>query len=131
MRYSRDLPRRLLRYAALSPEAGGDLLPTPAGFALALGISQAKLALWRNRYPAFAAACLECEAVTCQRLAEGALTRRFDPSFTRFYLQARFGWGDAPALPPTPVEVRVLGGPPLPTSADLQLPQEDEETTCS
>lgn len=91
MEYDPSLERQMLSY--FGGQADGEY-PTFADFARRVGVPTAQLELWRSEQPAFASVWEECRHRQQARLITGALTRRFDPSFTKFLLCHEFGFGE-------------------------------------
>lgn len=82
VKYTSDMPRRLYRYFTEYAEGG---VPSFVKFARSAGLTLADLERFRGRRE-FDRAYRECEAIRRDLLIDGGLTRRFDPSFTKFLL---------------------------------------------
>ena len=90
MQYEKNMGKRMIAYFT----AEGEVLPSFVRFAHLIGADTETLALWRRRYPAFERAYRECREILCDRIVYGAMHKRFDPSFSKFLLTARFGWAE-------------------------------------
>lgn len=82
MKYRRELPRQLYNYFTAFAEGG---IPTFDKFARSIGITYEELIGFRSRKE-FDRAWRECNEIKRDYLIDGALTRRFDPSFAKFLL---------------------------------------------
>ena len=93
----------MLRYFR---EYEGDGVPTFTKFAARVGCDTESLLL--DPSPHFRRAYEECRRILCDRIADGALLRRFDPSFAKFYLASPlFGFGEEELTDDRPFEVRI------------------------
>lgn len=81
-RYRREIPGQMYRYFLNYGEGG---VPSFSKFATVLGVSLATLESWR-RHKKFAAAWQECRSIRRDRLIDGGLMRRIDPSLTKYIL---------------------------------------------
>ena len=87
----------------------GEGVPTFTKFAESMGTDTASLL--ESPSPCFRRAYEECRRILCDRVADGALSRRLDPSFAKFYLSSPlFGFADeeaATAAVPFEVNIRI------------------------
>ena len=90
-RYDKEMPRKLYKYFAQTADEGG--IPSFTKFARLSGFTRAELEAMRCRRE-FERAYAECLQIRIDALADGALTRRFDPSFVKFLLGAEFSLGE-------------------------------------
>ena len=90
MKYSKDLPRKMyLYFTGYSDSIGA---PSFQKFARSIGATTAELQAFRKR-PHFDRAWRECLEIRRDYLIDSALSRRFDPSFTKFLLSEGEGDG--------------------------------------
>ena len=71
-----------------------ETLPSFVRFAHRMGTDMQTLRAKREKSKAFARVWSECEDILADRIIEGALCKRFDASFSKFLLAARFGYTD-------------------------------------
>ncbi len=91
LKYMTD-KRRAAAMLAFFRDYDGEGLPTFTKFAERMGTDTASLL--ESPSPCFRRAYEECRHILCDRIADGALTRRLDPSFAKFYLSSPlFGFG--------------------------------------
>ena len=83
MKYSEDLPRKMYLYFIGYSESVG--APSFQKFARSVGATVAELESFRKRR-SFERAWRECLEIRRDYLIDSALSRRFDPSFTKFLL---------------------------------------------
>ena len=87
----------------------GEGLPTFTKFAEQMGTDTASLL--ERPSPCFRRAYEECRRILCDRVVDGALSRRLDPSFAKFYLSSPlFGFADEQtetAAVPFEVNIRI------------------------
>ena len=69
-------------------------LPSFVRFAHRIGTDMQTLRAKRMKDKRLSLAWSECEEILADRIADGALHRRFDASFAKFLLTARFGYTD-------------------------------------
>ena len=91
MRYQKQIGEKMLRYFV-----EGDGFPTFVKFAKLMGVTPADLDGWRKTSKHFREVYGQCAEILCDAVAEGALHRRLDPSFSKFYLATQHGWGEGP-----------------------------------
>ena len=91
MKYSKDLPRRMYLYFTGYSEAVG--APSFPKFARSIGATVAELESFKNR-PQFLRAWRECTEIRRDYLIDSALSRKFDPSFTKFLLSEEEASGE-------------------------------------
>lgn len=84
-KYTSDLPRRMYTFFIGYDEAQG--APSYEKFARSVGMCVEDLESFRKRRE-FERAYRECGEIRRDYLIDKALTRRFDPSFTKFLLSA-------------------------------------------
>ncbi len=82
VKYTSDMPRRLYRFFIEYAEEG---VPSFVKFARRVGLTLADVERFRC-HKEFDRAYSECEAIRRDYLIDGALTKRFDGSFTKFLL---------------------------------------------
>ena len=82
MKYKSDLPRQLYSFFLAYQDNG---IPTFDKFARSIGTTYEELIGFRSKKE-FDRAWRECIEIKRDYLIDGALTRRFDPSFTKFLL---------------------------------------------
>ena len=80
--YKKTLPRQMYAYFISYNESSG--APSFSKFARRLGLTLEELSSFRKRYPSFDEAWRECSEIRRDFLIDGALSRRFDSSFTKF-----------------------------------------------
>ena len=93
-RYDRELPRRLYKYFITEADSG--CAPSFSKFARLSGFTLRELCEFRS-HGEFDRAYNECLEIRRDVLTDGALCRRFDPSFVKFLLGAEFSVGEASA----------------------------------
>ena len=81
-KYTRETAGKMYLYF-LNYDEGG--LPSFSKFATGLGVSLATLESWRRKKK-FDAVWRECHSIRRDRLIDGALARRYDPSLAKFIL---------------------------------------------
>ena len=94
MKDSKDLPRKMYLYFIGYSDGVG--APSFQKFARSIGATTAELEAFRKR-PHFDRAWRECLEIRRDYLIDAALSRRFDPSFTKFLLaeeESAVGEGD-------------------------------------
>lgn len=87
-KYLDSYPHDLYIFFRSFSEAGD--VPSFLKFAESRGLTLADIERFRSD-SRFEAAYRECEAIRLDRLIDGALTRRFDPSFAKFLIGYEFG----------------------------------------
>ena len=90
-KYDKTMPAAVYTYFRDFSEGGA---PSLSKFARLVGITLEELSRWRAGQPKFDAACRECSEIRRDYLIDSALTRRQDPSFTKFLLTTEFGMGE-------------------------------------
>ena len=91
MRYEKQIGEKMLQYFV-----EGDAFPTFVKFARICGITPSDLEKWRKTSKHFREVYEQCSTILCDRVADGALHRTLDPSFSKFYLASQYGWGETP-----------------------------------
>ena len=91
--YTPDMPARLYSFFRDYAEGGA---PSLSKFAVRSGVTLAELIGWQENEE-FRLACAECSEIRRDYLIDAALTRRHDPSFSKFLLSAEFGVGEGEA----------------------------------
>ena len=92
MKYSKDLPRKMYLYFTGYSESVG--APSFQKFARSVGATVDELESFRKRRR-FELAWRECLEIRRDYLIDSALSRRFDPSFTKFLLSDEAAEGGA------------------------------------
>ena len=87
IKYSSDLPRRMYSFFHSYCESGA---PSFSKFARSIGATLEDLTKFRKKEE-FERAWRECNEIRRDYLIDNALTRRFDPSFTKFLLCNEYG----------------------------------------
>ena len=82
IKYQRDLPRLMYSFFLNYQESG---IPSTDKFARSIGTTNSRLEGFRI-HKTFDKAWRECNEIRRDYLIDGALTRRFDPSFVKFLL---------------------------------------------
>ena len=90
IKYTSDLPRQLYSFFI---SHGTDVIPSFDKFAKSIGATLAEIENFRE-HTEFDRAYRECSEIRRDYLIDAALTRRYDPSFTKFLLAAEFGMGE-------------------------------------
>ena len=94
---SKTLEEKMLHYFRTAGSADGEYkepIPSFVRFAHRSGTDMQTLRAKREKSKSFARAWSECEDILADRIIEGALCKRFDASFSKFLLSARFGYTD-------------------------------------
>ena len=86
-KYKKTYPRLMYSYFALFSAAGA---PSFSKFARSIGVTLADLEGFR-KFGDFDAAWRECNEIRRDYLIDSALTKRHDPSFTKFILCEEYG----------------------------------------
>ena len=124
MRYEKKIGERMLRYFV-----EGDGFPTFVKFARLCGVTPADLEKWRKTSKHFREVYGQCCAILCDTVADGALHRTLDPSFSKFYLSTQHGWGEGPKATEAEFHLRVtVGDADGEDGADASDVTEDEKT---
>ena len=89
-KYKSDMPRLLYSFFISYGENGA---PSFSKFAKSIGVTLAELERYRSRRE-FDRAWRECNEIRRDYLIDAALTRRHDPSFSKFILSAEYGMGE-------------------------------------
>ena len=87
-KYRSDMPRRLYSFFANSADSGN--IPSFEKFARSIGATLEDIENMRS-HKKFDMAYREAGEIRRDYLIDGALTRRYDPSFTKFLLSYEFG----------------------------------------
>ncbi len=90
-KYRKELPRELYTFFIASVNKGD--IPSISKFARQNGFSTERLSEFR-KYREFDIAWKEVNEIRRDYLTDSALTKRFDPSFVKFILNAEFGVGE-------------------------------------
>ncbi len=85
LKYSNDLPRKM--YCYFSSYEGSGAPPSFDKFARSIGTTLAVLLSFRG-HKKFDEAYTECNEIRRDYLIDGALTKRFDSSFTKYLLDS-------------------------------------------
>ncbi len=83
-------------------------IPSFVRFAHTLGTTVGALRRFKEQNADFRAVWEECEEILCDRIIDGALHRRFDGSFAKFLLTARFGLAEKAEAEDEPFGVEIL-----------------------
>ena len=92
-----SIEKNMLHYFRTAGSAESEYkeaLPSFVRFAHRTGTDMQTLRAKREKSKAFARAWSECEEILIDRIIEGAICKRFDASFSKFLLAARFGYTD-------------------------------------
>ena len=89
-RYTNDMPHRLYTFFLSYTDHGA---PSFGKFARSIGVTLAEVEAFR-RYSEFDRAYRECNEIRRDYLIDNALTKRFDPSFTKFLLTSEYRMGE-------------------------------------
>lgn len=87
IKYQSDLPRRLYTFFVSSAESGS--IPSFQKFARSIGATLSEIEAMRS-HKEFERAYREAGEIRRDCLIDGALMRRYDPSFTKFLLTYEF-----------------------------------------
>ncbi len=90
-KYTREMPKLL--YTFFISKSDGGTLPSFSKFARSIGVTLADIEAFRKNSE-FERAYRESNEIRRDYLTEAALTRRYDPSFTKFILSAEYGMGE-------------------------------------
>ena len=105
MEYKKIYAKKLLDFFSYGEGKG---LPSFAKFAVSIGALSSDLNIWREKHEDFSLAYDECVTRLCDMLADGALIKRFDPSFVKFLLSSKYGFSEEKAEESnTPFEVKI------------------------
>ena len=91
------LAKKMVRYFETAGCEGSEYkeaLPSFVRFAHRENLTVKALLCLREREEVFREAYGECEEILKDRITEGALCKRFDSSFSKFLLAARYGYSD-------------------------------------
>ena len=105
------LGEKMLHYFKTAGCEGSEFredLPSFVRFAHAIGTTVMALRRFKEQNTDFRAAWEECEEILCDRITDGALHKRFDASFAKFLLSARFGFADKAEENTEPFGVEIL-----------------------
>ena len=94
---SKELKEQMLHYFRTAGCADSEYkedLPSFVRFAHRMGTDMQTLRAKRLKSKSLARAWSECEEILADRITDGALHKRFDASFAKFLLAARFGISD-------------------------------------
>ena len=91
IKYSADMPRLLYTYFISYSDGTG--APSFMKFAKNIGATLEDVLSFR-KHSEFERAYRECNEIRRDYLIDAALTRRYDPSFSKFLLGAEFGMGE-------------------------------------
>ena len=92
-----------IRYARMMTDHFGSLIkdgetvigiPSFVSFAKKIGVSVKRIEEWKESYPEFDEAYAECLERQKQLLIDGALCKKIDSTFAKYYLTALFGLGE-------------------------------------
>lgn len=93
----KELKKKMLHYFRTAGSAESEYkedLPSFVRFAHRIGTDMQTLRAKRMKSKSFLRVFSECEEILADRIIEGALHKRFDASFAKFLLSARFGITD-------------------------------------
>ncbi|MBE6644625.1 MAG: hypothetical protein E7612_04505 [Ruminococcaceae bacterium] len=90
IKYSNDMPRLLYTFFITFSDMG---MPSFDKFARSIGATLDDILQFR-KHREFERAYRECNEIRRDYLIDAALTRRYDPSFSKFLLSAEFGMGE-------------------------------------
>ena len=91
------------RYARMMTDHFGSLIkdgetvigiPSFVSFAKKIGVGVRRIEQWKESYPEFGEAYGECLERQKQLLIDGALCKKIDSTFAKYYLTAIFGLGE-------------------------------------
>ena len=91
LKYESRLPRLLYSFFISYGDSAG--APSSSKFARRIGETLEELESFR-KHPKFDAAYRECNEIRRDYLIDSALSKRHDPSFVKFLLNAEFGMGE-------------------------------------
>lgn len=94
---SKELNEKMLHYFRTAGSADSEYkedLPSFVRFAHRIGTDMQTLRAKREKSKSLAHVWSECEEILADRIVDGALHKRFDASFSKFLLSARFGYSD-------------------------------------
>ena len=91
IKYTSELPRLLYTFFISHTDTAG--APSFHKFARSIGATSSDIESFR-KHSEFERAYRECSEIRRDYLIDSALTRRYDPSFTKFLLTEEFGMGD-------------------------------------
>ena len=89
-KYSQDLPRKMYTYFRSYQDTGA---PSFTKFAMSIGATLSDIESYRL-HKEFDRAYRECSEIRRDYLIDNGLTRRCDPSFTKFILASEFRMGE-------------------------------------
>ena len=90
IKYSGDLPRQLYTFFITHSDSGA---PSFEKFARSIGTTLEEITEFR-KHREFERAYRECNEIRRDYLIDAALTRRYDPSFSKFLLACEYGMGE-------------------------------------
>lgn len=90
-KYTNDLPKRL--YTFFISQADTNQAPSFQKFARSIGATASDIEEFR-KHSEFDRSYKECSEIRRDYLIDSALSRRYDPSFTKFLLACEFGMGE-------------------------------------
>ena len=91
VKYSSDLPKRL--YTFFISQVDSNQVPSFLKFARSIGATSSDVEEFR-RHSEFDRSYRECSEIRRDYLIDSALSRRYDPSFSKFLLTYEFGMGE-------------------------------------
>lgn len=91
MKYTSDLPKRL--YTFFISQVDSNQAPSFLKFARSIGATSSDIEEFR-RHSEFERSYRECSEIRRDYLIDSALSRRYDPSFSKFLLTYEFGMGE-------------------------------------
>ena len=90
IKYTENLPRQLYTFFITYSETGA---PSFEKFARSIGATVEEITRFR-KHEEFERAYRECNEIRRDYLIDAALTRRHDPSFSKFLLTVEYGMGE-------------------------------------
>ena len=90
IKYSGDLPRQLYTFFISYSDPGA---PSFEKFARSIGTTLEEITKFKE-HNEFERAYRECNEIRRDYLIDAALTRRYDPSFSKFLLSSEYGMGE-------------------------------------
>lgn len=104
MQYKEEYAKKMLDFFAYGEGKG---LPSFEKFAFSVGALRSDIERWRKESSLFSKCYDECVCRLCDMLTDGALIKRYDPSFVKFLLSSRYGFEEEKEEEAKPFEVRI------------------------
>jgi len=90
-KYRPDMPDRVREYIR-NHEALGDVIPTIAGFACQLGVSERSVYEWADKHSVFSQALEELKSAQHAKLVAGGLSGTFNATIAKLILATNYGY---------------------------------------